>query len=287
MPSMYDYHECTPANRIGEEDITVPGHPDWIAGVGVEIEKSSRDCLSNPALTYSQLYHKHGHVLQSDGSVSYGFELATATFNLFGKKFEEEINGILRPYIDQQTTDSAGAHMGLSILRTGRPILNEAQFLFDKIVRGYLCLLYAMYYRRAYNDYCTFMTDGDISLNSGKRHYAICLRGCYIEMRLFPRIKNVNQLLFRLNLLRHIVMQGTPDPLMVVEDLTTPSSDLYILIRSCPAYHNEEKYISLVERVRAMAKIYLEQRLQHKQIISSMDECIKRIKPPKEVVVNT
>lgn len=145
------YHHSSPKNLAHDQKTDIPGSPNgMLFTFGVEIEKNNM-----PDFDYSPYTLLHmGHVFQRDSSVEEGFELATATFNLFSTQAIDELKK-LSEFIAIPCGNNCGGHMGFGISgKTGRYAM--------EYIEQWLPLIFAMFPGRVRNSFCSVTTIKDM-----------------------------------------------------------------------------------------------------------------------------
>lgn len=190
---------------------------------GLEIEKEDATVLGKTDLLYLA---KRGWISERDGSLSEssGFELVSPIYPLDPEFIVKQMADI-REYIDAKVTKKCGGHIHVSdTQRTPFEILNDIQ--------GYLPLLYMLYPERATNSYC-LATEVRYYLNNiGGHHQAINPNGKTLEFRIFPAVKNIESVMFRLSLVKHMMENPRELSVEVGKELLNNESKLFSVLAS-------------------------------------------------------
>lgn len=229
--SIYGYH-----SGIGRSDES----EDYRYKVGIEVEKEDeafRDSIDN-----AELLRATGWVAEQDSSLDEyeGFEIISPIYPLDIPKLEEKLSHpLLEEYLAVNTSDRCGGHIHISdIERTPHEILRD--------IRGYLPLLYSLYPKRATNSYCEAKEVIDY-LDTGHRQ-ALNLTDRTLEFRIFPAVKDKEQLMFRLTLIKYMIDNPEKDPIKVGEKLLDTESPLYkILNQKISATRLKEKAEAFID----------------------------------------
>ena len=181
------YHSGSRSWRV---DKTTP----WT--MGFEVEKEDKD------VRRSCYYHDlpHGWTKERDGSLSesIGFELISPVYNLFDRLHEDDIaaSNLLRNHINASHSGACGGHIHI-----GSKLYTTEQ-LFEGI-SGFLPVFYALYEKRIGTNYCKAKKKHEY-LNRDK-YSAVYVRDTTLEFRIFPAVKSVDNLYWRIELLRIMV----------------------------------------------------------------------------------
>lgn len=93
---------------------------------------------------------------------------------------------------------------------------------------GYLPLLYAIYKTRTKASYCAGKEKDEMKYSRDK-YQAVRVLDNRIEFRIFPAVKNVSTLAWRIELLRYMAKNPTASPVQVVNDLCDKRTKLHKL----------------------------------------------------------
>lgn len=209
----YDYHSQKP-KKINSSAVFK---------IGVEIEKESMDGATHKA---PSIYNRFGWVKERDGSLDsqVGYELVSPCYPLFSNKLMQEAEKIEQDFpqlINGEVSASCGGHIHFSKYNTtGRETLQQHC--------GYLPLLYAIYKSRTTKNYSQAKEKEEIK-DSGEKYQAVRVLPDRIEFRIFPAVKNLASLKWRIELLRYMAKNPTENPLKVVNDLCDKRTALHKL----------------------------------------------------------
>lgn len=188
--------------------------------VGVEVEKEDDFWVHNTKTR--EVLERTGWIIERDGSLNrdIGFEMISPIYPLDVTEINARIEPISK-LLGAKTTARCGGHIHVSDTeRTPYEILLD--------IRGYLPLLYGLYPDRATNEYCE-AKEVDSYLERGHRQ-AINITDKTLEFRIFPAVKNKEQLLFRLELVEYMIKNKETDVLKVGELLLDKDSELYKIL---------------------------------------------------------
>lgn len=187
--------------------------------IGIEVEKEDFETKLN--LNCRAILRETGWVIERDSSLGDdGFEAISPIYPLNIGKVRDKIRP-LNDLINARTTDRCGGHIHVSDTeRTPFEILSD--------IRGYLPLLYSLYPNRASNAYCE-AKEIDGYLDTGHRQ-ALNITRNTLEFRIFPAVKNVNQLLFRIKIVKYLLENPQKDISKVGELLLNERSTLYKIL---------------------------------------------------------
>jgi hypothetical protein len=224
----HDREQCKRDNFKNERYSYHSKRPRYISSrsefkIGVEIEKESYDGAYHSCY---KIYDRLGWVKESDGSLDsrIGYELVSPAFGLFGNnliKEAEQLEAQFPSLINGNASSACGGHIHFSKARTsGRDTL--------EMYCGYLPLLYAIYKGRTKQNYCKGMEKDEMKYSSDK-YQAVRVLDNRIEFRIFPAVKNLSTLKWRVELLRYMAKNPTASPVKVVNDLCDKRTNLHRL----------------------------------------------------------
>lgn len=189
-----DDDEYLNSYHSGKRAWRVDSNTAWT--MGFEVEKEDKD------VRRSCYYHDlpHNWTKERDGSLSdsSGFELISPVYNLFDSLHEQDIaaSNLLRNHINAKHSKSCGGHIHI-----GSKLYTTEQ-VFEGI-SGFLPLLYSLYENRISVNYCKAKKKHEY-LNRDK-YSAVYVRDTTVEFRIFPAVKSVDNLMWRIELLRIMV----------------------------------------------------------------------------------
>ena len=181
------YHSGDRAWRV---DKTTP----WT--MGFEVEKEDREVRNS---CYHDDLPNHW-TKERDGSLSdsSGFELISPVYNLFDVLHEQDIaaSNLLTNHINAKHSKACGGHIHI-----GSKLYTTEQ-IFEGI-SSFLPVLYSLYEDRLNVTYCKAKKKHEY-LNRDK-YSAVYVRDTTVEFRIFPAVKSVDNLKWRIDLLRIMV----------------------------------------------------------------------------------
>ena len=201
---------------------------DCQIGLGFEVEKEDSDVKDSYSYEDSELLERTGWSFEEDSSLDhdYGFEAVSPVYGMYLDKpvyeqthLTEALNEV-RDIIDADYGSSCGGHINVSF--NG---MNHKQLVNS--IRGYMPLLYALYPNRD-NSYAEFNT---FNYYGNNKFYAIHIKNYAAEFRIFPAVENVENLLWRCELLRLMIKNDGNNSQKVLAMLANKSSELYIHLR--------------------------------------------------------
>lgn len=211
----FDYHSRKPKRTYSRAEFKI----------GVEIEKESYEGATNSA---TSIFQSFGWVKERDGSLNdrVGYELVSPTYPLFSNKIiseAEQIEAKFPKLINGEASSACGGHIHFSRKNTSGANTLE-------MYCGYLPLLYAIYKGRTKQNYSQAMEKESMKNSSGK-YQAVRVLPDRIEFRIFPAVKNLSSLKWRIELIRYMAKNPTASPLKVVNDLCDKRTALYKLFK--------------------------------------------------------
>jgi hypothetical protein len=181
------YHSGSRAWRV---DKTTP----WT--MGFEVEKEDEDVLRS--CHYRDLPHNWTKEKDSSLDDDSGFELISPVYNFFDCLHEQDIaaSALLRKHINAEHSKSCGGHIHI-----GSKLYTTEQ-LFEGI-SGFLPVLYSIYESRVDVNYCKAKKKHEYLTRD--KYSAVYVRPETVEFRIFPAVKSVDNLKWRIELLRIMV----------------------------------------------------------------------------------
>ena len=240
------YHSDTEA-RYYNFDLSAKS----IFNIGFEIEKE--DLFVKESIYLNDFKDQTGELWrkEKDGSLDSdsGFELISPVFPLDKDMIIDYIknNHILLEHINADYSSSCGGHIHLSM----------KYFTGEELFRHISCfmpLLYALYPSRAKNTYTQSKPKNQMQKSSDK-YQAVKIWSNRIEIRIFPAIKNIDNLAFRIDLINYILES------IKQADLTSEYNVLHYILENNQIFKDlykdnfELKFKRLVERFCKFAKL--------------------------------
>jgi hypothetical protein len=190
-----DYHNGSLHHTMDFEDAKNPN-----IRVGLEIEKEDYDVKTSLCISdFKSLYPKWRK--ESDGSLDdeSGYELISPAMMLDVDKIMDYINAktTLVEHINAGFSSSCGGHINIS------DTTKTPYELYDDIC-GYLPILAALYQSRTEIDFCQIFSK-DYMRTSGRKYQMVNIHSNRIEIRIFPAVRNMETMKFRLTLLEYML----------------------------------------------------------------------------------
>jgi hypothetical protein len=164
--------------------------------MGFEVEKE--DYPAKTSCNFKDL--PHGWTKEQDSSLDNhsGFELISPVYDLYGTLHEEDIEGsdLLKQHINGGYSGTCGGHIHIASSK------HSVEELFEKC-SGFFPVLYSLYVNRLRVGFAQAKKKHEY-LNRDKRS-SIYVRGDTLEFRIFPAVKSVKNLMWRVGLLRIIM----------------------------------------------------------------------------------
>lgn len=228
-PSEGQLFECSFSDYVDLSDTDVK--------IGFEVEKEDTSILED--LHAPDLLDATDWAAVSDGSLgSGGFELVSPIFNLHETNFSSKFQKV-KEYLNADYSDNCGGHINYSNeLETPRQMAES--------ISGYLPLLYAMYPKRIQKRWCIMKPKNEL-LESSDKYQAVCMKRNRIEFRIFPAVKNVEQLVWRAELIKIFDLNRCESESDVLSAICDPKSELNQHLRK--VYPDLEKFTAMVQRV--------------------------------------
>jgi hypothetical protein len=189
--------------------------------VGFEIEK---ECSDGCRHDHYEIHRASKWVKERDGSLDgdIGYELVSSTYNLFSDEFMNQAQALEAQFpklINGHTSKSCGGHIHFSKADTLGADLLES-------VCGYLPILYSIYQHRIGKSYCE-VREKEQMKESDNKYQAVRVMRSRIEFRIFPAVKNLSTLEWRLGLIRIMAKSPSSDAIATINKLTDTRTELY------------------------------------------------------------
>lgn len=189
--------------------------------VGFEIEK---ECSQGCTHSHYSILDASGWVKERDGSLDdyNGYELVSSTYNLFTDEFinqAKELENKFPMLINGNASKNCGGHIHFSKADTLGADLLES-------ICGYLPTLYAIYQHRIGKSYCE-VKEKEQMKQSDNKYQAVRVMRNRIEFRIFPAVKNLSTLEWRLGLIRIMAKNPSSNPIEIANKLTDSRTELH------------------------------------------------------------
>lgn len=211
---------------------------------GFECEKEDSLCSDDLAD-----YLEYGYSPESDCSLSDGFELVSPMYDLMSDDLDNVIKKSLniRRDINAEYSKNCGGHMSISHAH-----LSGGEF-YSKI-ETWMPLLMALYPKRLKNHYCSPISNSSCKSARGERR-AINVSNNRIEFRIFPAIKNVDNLLWRRDLLRIMIKNQGMSYIDIHKAMNDVTSELGSLLSKV---YSDSKRMGKAEMYLGIAYLFLD-----------------------------
>ena len=202
---------------------------DSVYKIGFEVEKEDSEIKS---LSYANnLFQETKWAKETDGSLDKtGFELISPVFPLdiktplYSQKVITDSIELVKSHINADYSRSCGGHINIS-----QQGLSSKELL--ETISGYLPLFYSIYQNRVGNTYAKAQSL-KIYLGESDKYRAFNAKyNGVLEIRIFPAVKNVENLLWRAELLRLILHSPTNNHKKALENISNPNNELHQHLR--------------------------------------------------------
>jgi hypothetical protein len=259
----YTYHAGS------DKDCTTDA-TEW--SFGVEIEKEDENVLTS--VTASDLEADTGWIKEEDGSLDSdsGYELTSPIYDLYDlSALLKDLQHVdIRQHVNADFSSSCGGHFNISNKNMSSKEIYEA-------ISGYFPLLYALYPSRVDRDYCKAKCKYEMGYSPEKRSAFYMKSSRILEIRLFPAVRNVDNLLWRVELMQFICKNLNVSDDQVLRMIANRKSKLHVLLRKMYGKRAEdnvsEKILDLCTRFVKYAK-----RFNHKNLNGTMEVIHNRSK---------
>ena len=200
-PQLAGYHSgLGRKNHIGESRF----------GIGIEAEKEDNSVKS--FINYKDILTRTGWIVERDGSLdSSGFEAVSPALPLDHTKSIYEQTEWIEKYItpvedllNAKYSSRCGGHAHISSKNHSPSELLDA-------ISGYLPLLYSIYNGRYKQRWSQALKKDDYKSSRGSHSVAMNITSKTLELRIFPAVESVQNLLWRIELIRIMVSDMTSD----------------------------------------------------------------------------
>jgi hypothetical protein len=213
---------------------------------GVEIEKEDDEVLRSITISDFKSDYKEWRK-ESDGSLNeHGFELISPIFPLDIPYFVDYVknNPVLLNHISAKSSHRCGGHINISEI-------NKTPDELFELIQWYVPLFYALYPKRKSISYCQSKSIDKIKADKAKYGAIYIKREC-IEIRIFPAIKNLNQLEFRLRLIELMCNNPVSD-FAHMRQVIADNYDLFSMV------YDRVKFTAMLSRLDAEILTEIEQ----------------------------
>lgn len=209
--------------------------------IGFEIEKGA---FPEESINRHKLLEK-GWVAERDGSVD-GFELISPTFDL--DKVSVKDFAPVEFMVNVRDVQNCGGHIHIGEV-------GKTDDEFFESIKNYLPLIFAMYPTRLNNSYCSGKKPETLKHNKREKYQAVAFHGNRIELRIIGPVKNMEQIQFRIDLMKAIVKHQNADFGEVLRLATKPGTQLNRVLTG-KVYKDPAKFERLIRRAIALSKTY-------------------------------
>lgn len=197
-------------------DYTMPGD-DW--KVGFEVEKEDHAYEHDGSVW--KLFQQTGWVREHDGSLGDGgYELISPILPMLDRSRLKKALAPVKKYIDAKYSERCGGHINMSC--KGK----DSDEILENLKNG-MGLIYAIYQNRMFNRFC-HVKKYEHYVQYPDKYTAFYKKSSRIvEIRLFPAVKSVSNLLWRVDLLRWIISVDTDSFAKKIAKLQNKNTFLY------------------------------------------------------------
>jgi len=193
--------------------------PKWTIGFEVEKEDYEQKTMRDASDIYSDIKW----CLERDGSLDdrKGYELVSPIFDMYDDAMLRKhlANPDVKRLVNGKFSERCGGHINIaSTLYTPDELANG--------IMGFMPLLYSMYEARLDRDYSRAKDKHKYFYDKGK-YSAMYIKPNLVEIRLFPAVKNVDNLLWRTGLIRIMVENMYKSEFDVLKMILNTRSRLY------------------------------------------------------------
>jgi len=205
--------------------------------IGFEVEKEDEEIKNQDSAT--DLFNDTGWAKEKDGSLGHGgFELISPILPLDIEKLILEQDTIVnslydvQSYINADYSTRCGGHINIS-----KQGLTSIELLHS--ISGYLPLFYSIYEHRVKNTFSQVASLDSYTKLPHKYSSFYCKEEGILEIRIIPAVINVQNLLWRAELIRLILANSTSNHKKALENITILKVN-YIII--CVKFFHKRNY---------------------------------------------
>lgn len=233
-PDFYGHETMLNYHSSARTDYSLDGDT-W--KVGCEVEKEDSRYQNNTSVW--KLFAETGWAKERDGSLGQGgFELVSPILPLFDRKRLKAHLSTVKQYLNAQHSQACGGHINLSCKgKRSKEVLAS--------LKAGAALLYAIYEPRMTNRYCPARQWNRYESMPDK-YSAFYLKNDQVcEIRLFPAVKSLKNLMWRLDLVRWLVSINEKDFVKKILSLQNRNSYLSCHLRQV---YTEDKIRNIAQR---------------------------------------
>lgn len=225
------YHKSKIENKAKDSTIKI----------GFEIEKE------DSGFTNFTNVREIGWDAEKDGSLnSNGFELVSAIYDLEDLTQLKEDSEQIEDYLRADYSRNCGGHINVSIKdKNNKDVFN--------LIRGYVPLIYAMYYGRLDNRYATAKKVNELGGYNRYDAFNFTKGNGILEFRIFSAIRTKEQLIWRAELIALMFKHSRKGSASVLKMLFNDSPIRKHLLKIYPL----AKFDNLIDRVVKYTDIYM------------------------------
>jgi hypothetical protein len=209
--------------------------------IGFEVEKEDSNFSD-----YSNI-RAIGWDAERDGSLNNnGFELVSAIYNLEDLTQLKEDTKQINDFLKADYSRNCGGHINVSIKdKSNREVFN--------LIRGFVPLIYAMYYGRLENRFATAKKINDINTYNRYEAFNFTKDNGILEFRIFSAVRTREQLIWRAEFIALLFKHHRKGSASVLKMLFTNSPIKKHLLK----IYEIDKFEALIERTIKYTDIYM------------------------------
>jgi hypothetical protein len=237
---------------------------------GVEVEKE--DEYVRNSISAEDMQNDTGWIKEEDGSLNYdeGYELTSPIYDLFDlSALQKDLeNDDVRRHINAEYSDNCGGHFNISHKQLTSKQIYSAMM-------GFFPLLYALYPSRVSRDYCKAKCKFEMGYSPEKRSAFYIKSSRIFEIRLFPAVRNVENLLWRIRLMQIVVDNLNASEDKVLRLLLNPKSKLNQHLRKMYDNRSEASEVDTKMLELCMRFVDAAKRYNHMDLTSTYEKVSK------------
>lgn len=196
----------------------------WLASdnatwrIAFEVEKEDYNMLRYESA--DECFNRTGWAKERDGSLNDdGFEFISPVYDLY--TITKDTFSDVANYLNADISKRCGGHVNLShVSLTARELYQS--------IKSYMPLLYALYNGRVNNRYCPAISKQS---EADDKYGAVYVRGGRLEFRIFSAVRNVDNLMWRISLIRYMLENRDVSEAAVLKSMLDGRSKLHSILR--------------------------------------------------------
>lgn len=222
--------------------------------IGFEVEKEDESVFETDYA--EELFNTTGWAKEKDSSLGDGgYELVSPIFNLMDNDAITRSILEVDELVNAKFSNRCGGHINISDS-------DKTPCEMLRAIGAYMPLLYAIYPKRLTNTYCKAKKLERLFSDADK-YQAIAIKSNRLEIRIFPAVRSVRNLLWRAELVRIMIAGYGKTYEQILKDMIDNTSalhghlrDIYTINEINDRAAKYKKYVSEIEEIELIQSIY-------------------------------